>query len=99
MSEKLMRHIVLLKFKDEATAEQIAEVGRAFTALSTQIPAIVQVDWASAVNQGAAYSNCLYVTFQSETDLNAYEQHPAHEAVSQQFGHLVAGATVVNCWL
>ena len=98
MPEKVIRHIVLVQFKDEITEQQIAEVGQAFLALPAQIAEIQHLEWGSAVNDNAAYSHCLFVTSQNEADLQAYENHSAHQAVGEQFGHLVAGITVVNYW-
>ena len=98
MAEKVVRHVVLLQFQNDATREQIAEVGQAFLALPAQIPEIHQLEWGGAINDGASYSHCLFVTCRSEADLKAYEEHPAHKAIPEQFGHLVAGGTVVDYW-
>jgi stress responsive alpha/beta barrel protein len=98
MSEKLLRHVVLLQFKDETTEEQIAAVKQAFLAMPAQIAEILQLEWGNAINKDASYSHCLFVTVRNEADLQAYEEHPAHKAVPEQFGHVFAGATVVNYW-
>ena len=98
MSEKLLRHVVLLQFKAEATEEEIARVGQAFLALPAQIAQIQQLEWGRGINTGASYSYCLFVTFRSESDLKTYEEHPAHKVVPEQFGHTIAGATVVDYW-
>ena len=50
-SEKFLRHIVLLQFKDGVNREQIKEVGQAFLALLTQIEAIHDLEWGVVVNE------------------------------------------------
>jgi hypothetical protein len=97
-TEKLIRHFVLLKFKDEVSQEQIKEVGQAFLALPAQITAILHLEWGQAINAEAPYTHCLMATCRNEADLKAYEGHPAHQAVPQAFGHLVASAVVFDYW-
>ena len=99
MSEKLLRHVVLLQFKDDTTEEQIAEVGQAFLAMPAQIAEIQQLEWGSAINDDASYSHCLLVTCRNEADLKTYSDHPAHQAVPENFGHLFVGGTVVDYWV
>jgi len=96
--EKQVRHVVLIEFKDEANEDQIIKVGQAFLALPAQIAAIQRLEWGRAINEGAPYTHCLMVTCRNEADLKAYESHPAHQAVPQAFGHLVASAVVLDYW-
>ena len=97
-SEDSLRHIVLFRFKDEVSEEQIAEVGRAFLALPDQIKTIQDIEWGKAINEPAPYTHCLLVTVRTEADLQAYEEHPAHNAVGERYGHLVQDLVVFNSW-
>ena len=97
-SEKLLRHIVLLKFKDEANQEQVGEMGKAFLALLTQIEAIHDLEWGRAMNQPSPYTHCLLVTCLTEADLKAYDGHPAHQAIPAKYGHLVEAVLVFDYW-
>ena len=99
MSNELLRHVVLIKFKVETTSEQIDKVGQAFLALPSQIAEIQQLEWGNAINEDASYSHCLFVTVRSQADLRVYGEHPAHKAVPEQYGHLVADVTVVDYWI
>ena len=98
VSEKLLRHVVLLQFKEEASDEQISKIGQAFLALPSQIEVIRHLEWGQAINEDMAYSHCLTVTCHNEADLEIYGNHPAHQAIPATFGHLVAGVTVVDYW-
>jgi len=98
VGQNLLRHVVLLKFSDQATQEQIAEIGDCFVALRNQIETIHEIEWGVAQNNDAAYSHCLLVTFLAEEDMQIYANHPAHGAIPAKFGHLVAAVTVVDYW-
>jgi Stress responsive A/B Barrel Domain len=97
-SEKFLRHIVLFKFKDDVSEEQIAGAGKAFLALPDQIETIQDIEWGRAINDPAPYTHCLLVTVRTEAELQAYEEHPAHNAVGEKYGHLVQDLVVINFW-
>jgi hypothetical protein len=97
-SEKLLRHIVLFKFKDEVNREQVNEVGKAFLALLTQIEAIHDLEWGSAINEPNPYTHCLLVTVRTEATLKAYDEHPEHKAIATNYGHLVKAVVVLDYW-
>lgn len=42
---QVLRHIVNLKYKDDATKAQINEAERAFENLKNEIPAIANLEW------------------------------------------------------
>ncbi len=87
-SNKILRHVVLFRFKDGTSQEQIAQIGEDFLALPDRIEAIQSLEWGSAINEPGSYSHCLLVMARSEADLKAYEDHPEHKAVGTRFGHL-----------
>ncbi len=97
-SDKLLRHIVLFRFKDEVSAEQIAEGGKAFLALADQIKNIREIEWGKAINMPAPYTHCLLVTVQTEADLQAYDEHRAHQAIGERYGHRVQDLIVMDFW-
>lgn len=79
----LLRHVVLFKFKDETTPEQIREIEEAFRALPGQIEAIHDFEWGTDVSiEGIAqgFTHCFLLSFQSEEDRAVYLPHPAHKA-------------------
>lgn len=97
-TERIIRHVVFLQFKETATEVQIAEVEQAFLALPAQVPAIQHLEWGAAINDGASYTHCLMVLCRTEADLQAYASHPAHQAIPDRFGSLFAGGTEIDYW-
>src|SRR5688572_22553355 len=97
-SEKLLRHIVLFRFKEEVNEEQVAEAGKAFLALPDVVNVIQDIEWGKAINETPPYTHCLLVTVQTEADLQAYGEHPAHTEIGENYGHLVQDAAVLDFW-
>lgn len=78
-----VRHVVLFKFKAEATPEQIREVEQAFVALTDKIDEIKDLEWGTdespeGISKG--FTHCFLVTFASAADRDAYLPHPEHQA-------------------
>jgi hypothetical protein len=79
---KLLRHIVLYKFKDDLKANQVQEVVDAFKALPKKIDLIVAFEAGTNVsteNKSEGLTHAFVVTFRDKKDLDAYIAHPAHQ--------------------
>jgi len=79
----MLRHVVLFKFKDGTTEEEIQQVEAAFRGLPEQIAAIVDFEWGTDCSvEGLArgFTHCFFVSFGREADRDAYLPHPAHRA-------------------
>lgn len=78
------RHVVLFKFKDGTTPDQIAKVESEFRKLPSQIDAIIDFEWGTSqtveVELAQGYTHCFLVTFQDKSGLQTYLPHPAHTA-------------------
>jgi hypothetical protein len=77
----VLRHVVLFKFKDDTTPQQVQQIEAAFRALPSKIAAIHAFEWGTDVSvEGIAdgFTHCFFVTFQSAADRDAYLPHPAH---------------------
>jgi hypothetical protein len=96
-SEKLLRHVVFFAFTDEATPEDINQIGIDFCGMPANIPAIHDLEWGSAINNGQ-YSHCLLVMFRSEADLKIYAGHPDHTSIGAKFKHLFSSVTEIDYW-
>ena len=86
---KMLRHVVLFKFKDSSTPEQIKSVQAAFSALPEKINTIVDYEWGTNVspeNLAQGYTHCFLVTFKNAADRDAYLPHPAHKAFGKVLG-------------
>ena len=79
------RHVVLFKFKDSATPEQVKSVEAAFRALPTKINTITGYEWGTNVSpegKNDGFTHCFFLTFKDKAGLEVYLPHPAH----QEFG-------------
>ena len=86
---KMLRHVVLFKFKDSSTPEQIKSVEAAFSALPDKINTIVDYEWGTNVspeNLAQGFTHCFLVTFKNAADRDAYLPHPAHKAFGKVLG-------------
>ena len=81
--KKQLRHVVLFKFKKEATPKAIKSIENAFIALPNKIEDIKDFEWGlnnnpEGLNKG--FTHCFFVTFDSEEGLAKYLPHPSHQA-------------------
>jgi len=77
-----IRHIVCLKFKDEASSEQIGEIEQKFPALQESIPGIVSIEWGtnnSPEGLNKDFTHCFIVTFENDDARSTYLPHPKHQ--------------------
>lgn len=77
-----LRHVVLFKFKPEATPQQIQEIVQAFQALPQKIEGITGFEWGTDVSPeglSEGYTHCFVVTFRDAQARDAYLPHPAHQ--------------------
>jgi lysophospholipase L1-like esterase len=85
----LLRHIVLFKFKDDVTKEQVQEAVDAFSALPKKIDAIVDYECGtdmSVEGKAAGFTHGFVVTFKDEAGREVYLPHPAHQAFVKLVG-------------
>lgn len=78
---KSLRHIVLFKFTDKATPQNIKEVEEAFAQLPLKIEEIIDFEWGlnnSPENLNKGFTHAFLVTFKSENDREVYLVHPDH---------------------
>lgn len=100
--EKQLRHVVLFKFMDSSTPEDIAKIEEAFLKLPKEIPQIQSIEWGTnnspeGLNQGLTH--CFFLTFSSEEDRDAYLPHPAHKAFGAMLDGHLDKVTVVDYWV
>lgn len=98
---KLLRHVVLFKFKDTAKPADIKKVEAAFAGLSRKISLIKQFEWGtnnSPENLNQGLTHCFFVTFTSEKDRDAYLVHPDHQAFVEILKPQLDKVTVIDYW-
>jgi hypothetical protein len=96
---KPLRHVVLFKFKESSTPEQVEKVVSEFRALAKKIPTIADFEFGTnnspeGFNDGLTH--CFFVTFKSEKDRDAYLPHPAHKAFVEVLRPHLEKAVVVD---
>ncbi len=99
--EKLLRHVVLFKFKDDTGEADVQKVVDAFLALPSKIDVIQDVEWGTnnspeGLSQG--FTHCFFLTFHSEADRDAYLPHPDHKAFGAVLGPHLDKVLVVDYW-
>ena len=99
--EKMLRHVVLVKFKDGSTPEQIKSVEDAFRALPSKISEVKGFEWGinnSPENLAQGFTHCFFVSFSSEKDRDAYLPHPAHKAFVDVARPVLDKVLVIDYW-
>src|SRR4051794_8803996 len=82
-ADKVLRHIVMYKFKDDVTPAQLKEVIDAFAMLPKKVDTIIGFEHGTNVSKegkSEGFTHVFVVTFKNEADLAAYLVHPAHDA-------------------
>jgi hypothetical protein len=77
-----LRHVVLFKFKSDASKEQIQEIIAGFQALPKKIDGITAFEYGTDVSpEGLAdgFTHCFLVTFKDSKSRDTYLPHPAHK--------------------
>jgi len=100
-NKKQLRHVVLFKFKETATAADIKSVEDAFSALPAKIPQIKGYEWGlnnSPENLNKGLTHCFLLTFDSEEDRAIYLPHPDHKAFGEVLGPHLEDVLVVDYW-
>ena len=99
---KMLRHVVLFKYKDHATPDQVKKVENAFRKLPSEIKEIKDFEWGinnSPENLNQGLTHCFFLSFNSEKDRDAYLPHPAHKAFGALLTPYLDKAVVVDYWV
>lgn len=99
--QKLLRHVVMFKFKDAASEADVKKVVDAFLELPSKIPAVADFEYGTnnspeGLNDG--FTHCFFITFKSEKDREVYLPHPAHSAFVEILKPHLDKALVVDYW-
>ena len=100
--ERLLRHVVLFKFKADTSPEKVKEIEDAFAALPSKIPQIIGYEWGinnSPENLNKGLTHCFFLSFKSEADRAIYLPHPAHKAFGAILTPHLEDVTVVDYWI
>lgn len=99
--EKLLRHVVIFKFKESSSPEEIQKVVDAFRALPSKVPQVAEFEFGEnnspeGLNDG--FTHCFLITFKTEEDRAQYLPHPAHQEFVGVLKPHLDKALVVDYW-
>ena len=100
--DKVLRHVVLFKFKEGTSAEQVKQVEDAFRALPGKIKQVKSFEWGTNVspeNLAQGYTHCFLLTFSSDKDRDAYLVDPAHKEFGNLLKPYLGKVLVVDFWV
>ncbi len=96
----MVKHIVLFKLKNEASAEEKQTVALKFKsaieALPTVIPFIKHVEVGININPDEQWNIALYSEFDTLAEVKAYTVHPAHVAAAKLLADLKESRSCVD---
>ncbi|MGD1947514.1 MAG: Dabb family protein [Croceivirga sp.] len=98
---KTLRHVVLFKFKESSSDEDIKVVEAAFAELPAKIPEIVDFEWGtnnSPEGLEKGFTHCFFLTFKSEADRDTYLPHPDHKIFGDIVSPHLEDVLVVDYW-
>lgn len=99
--QKQLRHVVLFKFKEGTSEEEIKKAEAAFAELPSKIPQIKGFEWGtnnSPEGLDKGFTHCFFLTFDSEEDRATYLPHPDHKAFGGIIGPILEDVLVVDYW-
>lgn len=88
-SRDVVRHVVLFKFKDGVSPDQVRAIEEGFAKLPSKIDVIRDFEWGtdmSTENLTQGYTHCFVVTFEDAAGRDAYVPHPAHKEFAKLLG-------------
>jgi hypothetical protein len=100
-TEKLLRHVVLFKFKEDTSIEKIKEIEIAFQELPLKIKEIYRYEWGlnnSPENLNKGFTHCFFLTFKNEADRAIYLPHPDHMAFGEIITPHLEDVLVLDYW-
>ena len=94
-----IRHVVLFKYKESATPQQIDEITAAFADLQNKVPGIVRFEAGencSPEPHAKGLTHAYVLTFTDAAARDAYLPHPDHKAFGEMLGPILADVCVVD---
>ena len=94
-----LRHLVLLRFKADASAAAVADIERQFLGLRQQIDGVRDIEWGTNVSpEGLAkgFTHAFLLSFDDAAARDAYLPHPAHQAFVTQMKPSLEDVLVID---
>ncbi len=98
---RLLRHVVMFKFKADAKPAEVQKVVDAFGDLKKKISHVAAYEWGtnnSPENLNKGFTHCFVLSFKTEKDRDAYLPHPDHKAFVVLLKPVLEEAFVIDYW-
>lgn len=99
--DSALRHVVLFKFKEGTTANQLEVIESAFVDLKHKIPEIESLEWGlnnSPEDLAKGFTHCFFLTFATEAARDVYLPHPDHKAFGALLDPYLEDVLVIDYW-
>ena len=98
---KKLKHVVLLKFKDQVSKDSITVIENAFADLPNKINEIKDLEWGTnnspeGLNKG--FTHAFILTFDSEKGRELYLPHLDHKAFVEILTPVLEDVLVIDYW-
>jgi hypothetical protein len=94
-----IEHVVSIKFKTTASAEDIKKVETAFADLKKKIPQIKTLRWGTNVSPeklNKGFTHCWVLSFKNAKDRDAYLVHPDHKEFGKSLSPVLDDVLVID---
>ncbi|WP_439146695.1 Dabb family protein [Vibrio sp.] len=98
----MIRHILLIKFKQEVEVSEIEKLKGLFEAMPIKVEGVTSVEWGlndSPENKNQGYNHSVLMTFADEAGRQNYLPHPEHDALKDVFRPLLDDIIVFDYFL
>ncbi|EOD80092.1 hypothetical protein D515_00916 [Grimontia indica] len=95
----MIRHILLIKFIESATEDQINHIKALFLDVPKKIDGVVSVEWGendSDENLNKGCTHAVLMTFANQAGREQYLPHPEHDKLKLDFVPLIEDITVFD---
>ncbi|WP_028866163.1 Dabb family protein [Psychromonas aquimarina] len=95
----MIRHVLLVRFKEDAQPQAIAELQAAFAAIPSKVQGVEAVEWGendSPENKNRGFTHCILMTFADQKGRDNYLPHPEHEALKVIFRRVLDEIIVLD---
>ena len=100
--DSVLRHVVIFKFNETSSEEDVNQLNASFNALAEAIPVIQDFEWGindSPENFHQGFTHCYLLTFASERDRDSvYTPHPKHQEFVRSLQPHLEKVFVVDYW-
>ncbi len=100
-ASNVLRHLVCLTYKDEASKEEVEDAVNNFVELKNKIAVIEDFEWGTNTSKEGhdkGFTHCFTLTFKTQEDLETYLHHKAHLELLKNVKPLIKDAFVFDYW-